>query len=137
MVIKTVFFQSILAKRKIRALNCLSPKGEFSKPLEQALDGSKTGLDKAKRGLDHNHILFFMALKCYQSFCFLKQSSMFFLTPCQFQLVCNALGCVLDKTCEIVAFQGLVCAREDIQPLGSQQPRGILQGFLGDDFECR
>ncbi len=47
------FCPSILAKRKIRALNCLSPKGESSRPLEQALDGSKTGLDKAKRGLDH------------------------------------------------------------------------------------
>jgi hypothetical protein len=51
------FWQSILAKRKIRALNCLSPKGEFSKPLERALDGSKTGLDKAKRGLDHIPVL--------------------------------------------------------------------------------
>jgi hypothetical protein len=47
-----------LAKRKIRALNCLSPKGEFSKPLEQALDGSKTGLDKAKRGMDHGPVFY-------------------------------------------------------------------------------
>ena len=34
-------------------MDCLSPKGEFSKPLERASDGSKTGLDKAKRDLDH------------------------------------------------------------------------------------
>jgi hypothetical protein len=51
-VIKTVFAnQSWRSGGK--TLNYLSPRSEFSKPLEKALDGSKTGLDKAKRGLDH------------------------------------------------------------------------------------
>jgi hypothetical protein len=42
-----------LGEAEDKTLNYLSPRSEFSKPLEKALDGSKTGLDKAKRGLDH------------------------------------------------------------------------------------
>jgi hypothetical protein len=43
-----------LAKRKISDLNCLSPKGEFSNRLEQALDLSKNILDQAKRDLGNS-----------------------------------------------------------------------------------
>jgi hypothetical protein len=35
-------------------LNCLSPKGEFSNRLEQALDLSKNVLDQAKRDLGNS-----------------------------------------------------------------------------------
>jgi len=43
-----------LAQRKISDLNCLSPKGEFSNRLEQALDLSKNVLDQAKRDLGNS-----------------------------------------------------------------------------------
>jgi hypothetical protein len=47
-----------LAKQKISDLNCLSPQGEFSNRLEQALDLSKNVLDKAKRDLGNSLIKF-------------------------------------------------------------------------------
>jgi hypothetical protein len=55
-----------LAKQKISDLNCLSPQGEFSNRLEQALDLSKNVLDKAKRDLGNSLLTIDYLKKIYQ-----------------------------------------------------------------------
>ncbi len=50
----SLFFQYILAKRKISDVNWLSPKGEFWHRLEQALDVSKIGSEQARKHLGNS-----------------------------------------------------------------------------------